>query len=35
MEPLEKIGPVEAMEITLATSQAIQNELGEDADDGI
>ena len=32
MEPLQEISSAEAMEITLATSQAIQNEIGEDGD---
>lgn len=35
MEPIEEIGPAEAMEITLATARAIQNKIGEDADDGL
>lgn len=29
MEPVEEIGPVEALELTLATSQAVQNIIGE------
>jgi hypothetical protein len=29
MEPIEEIGPAKALEQTLATSQAIQNIIGE------
>lgn len=32
MEPIEEIGPAEAMEITLATARAIQNTIKEKDD---